>query len=134
MEAMLAEYAGKLYGVVWNVIMPTLLLGTGIYLTIGLKLMPIRRLKAGFQTLFSKKSNTHTDAHDGITPMQSLMTALSGTIGAGWSADRRSHVLYQNRARKKMALSWYVLCRDDGYCWPSYRSYGAGKCYICRTF
>ena len=26
---------------------------------------------------------SHTDAHDGITPMQSLMTALSGTIGAG---------------------------------------------------
>ena len=44
MEAMLAVYAGKLYGAVWDVTMPTLLLGTGIYLTIGLRLMPIRRL------------------------------------------------------------------------------------------
>ncbi|MDG1996872.1 MAG: sodium:alanine symporter family protein [Emcibacteraceae bacterium] len=83
MESTLADLAGQLYGVVWNLVMPVLLLGTGVYLTIGLKLMPIRRLKAGFQTLFSKKSTQHTEANDGITPMQSLMTALSGTIGAG---------------------------------------------------
>lgn len=83
MEGIFADLAGRLYGIVWDVIMPTLLLGTGVYLTIGLKFMPIRRLKAGFQTLFSKASNTHTEAHDGITPLQSLMTALSGTIGAG---------------------------------------------------
>lgn len=83
MESILADLAGQLYGIVWNVVMPVLLLGTGVYLTIGLKLMPVRRLKAGFQTLFSKKSTQHTEANDGITPLQSLMTALSGTIGAG---------------------------------------------------
>ncbi|WP_438993346.1 alanine/glycine:cation symporter family protein [Pseudemcibacter sp.] len=83
MESTLADLAGQLYGIVWNVVMPVLLLGTGVYLTIGLKLMPVRRLKAGFQTLFSKKSTQHTEANDGITPLQSLMTALSGTIGAG---------------------------------------------------
>lgn len=83
MEGTLAGLADQLYDIVWRLVMPALLLGTGIYLTIGLKLMPIRRLKAGFQSLFSKKSNTHTEANDGITPMQSLMTALSGTIGAG---------------------------------------------------
>ena len=83
MESTLADLSGQLYGIVWNVVMPVLLLGTGVYLTIGLKLMPVRRLKAGFQTLFSKKSTQHTEANDGITPLQSLMTALSGTIGAG---------------------------------------------------
>lgn len=83
MESTLADLAGQLYGIVWDVVMPVLLLGTGVYLTIGLKLMPVRRLKAGFQILFSKKSRTHTEEHDGITPLQSLMTALSGTIGAG---------------------------------------------------
>ncbi|MEZ5757215.1 MAG: sodium:alanine symporter family protein [Emcibacteraceae bacterium] len=83
MEAMFAAFADWLNMIVWGPIMLVLLLGTGVYLTIGLKFMPIRRLKAGFQSLFSKKSNTHTSAHDGITPLQSLMTALSGTIGAG---------------------------------------------------
>jgi len=83
MESTLADLAGQLYGIVWNVVMPVLLLGTGVYLTVGLKLMPVRRIKAGFLTLFSKKSMQHTEANDGITPMQSLMTALSGTIGAG---------------------------------------------------
>lgn len=83
MLTIFAEFADALNAVVWGPIMLTLLLGTGVYLTIGLRFMPIRRLKAGFKSLFSKKSNTHTQAHDGITPMQSLMTALSGTIGAG---------------------------------------------------
>lgn len=83
MEATFAAFANQLNAIVWGPVMLVLLLGTGVYLTIGLKFMPIRRLKAGFQSLFSKKSNTHTEAHDGITPMQSLMTALSGTIGAG---------------------------------------------------
>ena len=83
MEATLSLFADQLYEIVWQIVMPTLLLGTGVYLTIGLKLMPILRLKAGFKLLFSKEANTHTQAHDGITPMQSLMTALSGTIGAG---------------------------------------------------
>ena len=64
MESTLADLTGQLYGIVWDVIMPVLLLGTGIYLTVGLKFMPLRRLKAGFQSLFSKKSNTHTEAHD----------------------------------------------------------------------
>lgn len=74
------EIFGQIFPISWLLI---LLLGTGIYLTVGFKFMPIRRLKAGFQILFSKKSNTHTEEHDGITPLQSLMTALSGTIGAG---------------------------------------------------
>lgn len=83
MEATLLAIADQFNAIVWGPAMLALLLGTGIYLTIGLKFMPVRRLKAGFQSLFSKKSNTHTQEHDGITPMQSLMTALSGTIGAG---------------------------------------------------
>lgn len=83
MEAVLSDFAGQLNNIVWGPIMMILLLGTGVYLTIGLKFMPVRRLKAGFQSLLSKKSSSHTDAMDGITPLQSLMTALSGTIGAG---------------------------------------------------
>lgn len=83
MQALFADFSAWLNQYVWGLPMLILLLGTGIYLTIGLKFMPIRRLKAGFQLLFSKKSNTHTEEHDGITPLQSLMTALSGTIGAG---------------------------------------------------
>ncbi len=83
MQAMFADFSAWLNQYVWGLPMLTLLLGTGIYLTVGLKFMPVRRLKAGFKLLFSKKSNTHTEEHDGITPLQSLMTALSGTIGAG---------------------------------------------------
>jgi AGCS family alanine or glycine:cation symporter len=57
MESTLADLAGQLYGIVWNVVMPVLLLGTGVYLTVGLKLMPVRTLKSGFSDTLQQKIN-----------------------------------------------------------------------------
>ncbi len=82
-QASIAVFASELEQIVWGPIMLTLLLGTGIYLTIGLKFMPIRRLKAGFKSLLSHSSTTHDPSVKGITPLQALMTSLSGTIGSG---------------------------------------------------
>ena len=68
-------------GVVWGPAMLVLLLGAGFYLMIGLKFMPLRRMGTAVALLFQgrKKSNKPGD----ITPFQSLMTALSATIGSG---------------------------------------------------
>ena len=67
---------------VWGPVMLVLLLGTGIYLTVGLRFMPIRRLGAGFRLAFS--SRTAPDSAKGeITPFQALATALSATVGTG---------------------------------------------------
>ena len=60
--------------------MLALLLGVGIYLTIGLKLVPWLKIGHGFSLLFSGKA----DKEEGeISPFQALMTALSATIGTG---------------------------------------------------
>ena len=67
---------------VWGPVMLILLLGTGLYLTLGLRAMPIRRLGYGFRQLFAGRRERHEDAGE-ITPFQALSTALSATIGTG---------------------------------------------------
>lgn len=64
---------------VWGPIMLTMLVGTGIFLTLRLKFLPWRNLGYAIKMVLSKR-----DKHDGdISPFQSLMTALSATIGTG---------------------------------------------------
>jgi AGCS family alanine or glycine:cation symporter len=71
-----------LNGVVWGWPMLILILGTGIFLTIGLGFMPIRKLGTGFKLLWSsRKGGSEKDGE--ITPFNALMTALSATIGTG---------------------------------------------------
>lgn len=70
----------ELNGIVWGPLMLVLILGTGFFLTIGLKLMPLRRLGYGFRMLWQGR----TSAQEGdITPFNALMTSLSATIGTG---------------------------------------------------
>ncbi len=57
-----------------------LLLGTGIYLSAGLRFMPIRRIGKGFSLIFSR---SEAKGEGEITPFQALTTALSATIGTG---------------------------------------------------
>ena len=70
----------SLNGLVWGIPMLTLLLGTGLYLTIGLRFLSVTRLPYAFKQLFKKPDNN--DEGD-VTPFGALMTALSSTIGTG---------------------------------------------------
>ena len=64
---------------VWGPIMLTLLVGTGIFLTIRLKFLPWINLWYAIKIIFDKKGDHEGD----ISPFQSLMTALSATVGTG---------------------------------------------------
>ena len=65
---------------VWGPIMLALLVGTGIFLTIRLKFLPwINLCWYSVRLIFRKKSKNEGD----ISPFQSLMTALSATVGTG---------------------------------------------------
>ena len=67
-------------GFIWGPVTLVLLLGAGLYLTLGLKAMPWRKLGTAFTLLWrGRKSEGEGD----ITPFQALMTALSATIGTG---------------------------------------------------
>ncbi|WP_139790020.1 alanine:cation symporter family protein, partial [Halomonas sp. BC2] len=87
---MLTNLLGAINGVVWGPLMLVLLLGVGIYLQIGLKLMPIRKLGMGFKLMWqgrdvkpADKSASKASSDGEISPFNALMTALSATIGTG---------------------------------------------------
>lgn len=54
----------------------------GIYLTLGLRIMPWRRIGTAFKLLLAGRKAGAGESGD-ITPFQALMTALSATIGTG---------------------------------------------------
>ncbi len=65
--------------------MMVLLIGTGIWLTIGTRFIQVRRFVEAFRLVFSgafRKKETEKETGD-ITPFQALMTALSATVGNG---------------------------------------------------
>ena len=66
--------------VVWGPLMLTLLLGTGIFLTIGLRGMTIARIPYAFGQLFKGRKGS---GEGEISPFNALMTALSSTVGTG---------------------------------------------------
>jgi len=64
----------------WGPGMLVLLLGTGIFLTLGLGFLTVRKIPTAFRLLFSGFSG-HGDGD--IAPFRALMTSLSATIGTG---------------------------------------------------
>ncbi len=76
----LSNAVGWLNGIVWGPAMLVLILGTGFFLMIGLRLMPLIRLGYGFRMLWGGRR----EAGEGdISPFNALMTSLSATIGTG---------------------------------------------------
>jgi AGCS family alanine or glycine:cation symporter len=67
-------------GVVWGVPMLVLLLGVGLYLTLGLRLRTIRDLPFAFWMLWRGRV---AEGKGDITPFSALMTALAATIVTG---------------------------------------------------
>lgn len=77
----LNSFVGWVNGIVWGPLMLVLILGVGLFLQIGLKLMPILRIGTGFALLFKGRESGEGEGQ--ITPFNALMTALSATIGTG---------------------------------------------------
>lgn len=68
-------------GFAWGVPMLVLILGTGLFLSVGLKFMSIARIPFGFRLLW--KGRIPGDDAGEISPFNALMTSLSATIGTG---------------------------------------------------
>lgn len=78
----LTNAVSAINGVVWGPLMLVLILGTGLFLQIGLKVLPIRKLGYGFRLLW--KGRVPPRAGEGeISPFNALMTSLAATIGTG---------------------------------------------------
>ena len=66
---------------VWGPYTLALLVGTGLYLTLGLRFMSIRKLGYGFKLLWQGRKASENEGD--ISPFNALMTALSATVGTG---------------------------------------------------
>jgi alanine or glycine:cation symporter, AGCS family len=77
LESQLGSFSGLIWGPFF--LLP-LILGTGLFLMIRLRAMPLRQIGYGFRQLFSGRKGSG----DGeISPFAALMTSLSATIGTG---------------------------------------------------
>lgn len=77
---MFEQVIDSVNSVVWGPVMLILLLGTGVFLTIGLRGMTITRIPYAFgQLLKGRKGSGEGE----ISPFNALMTALSSTVGTG---------------------------------------------------
>ncbi|MGB1949519.1 MAG: alanine/glycine:cation symporter family protein [Marinobacter sp.] len=82
MEA-IENFIGTVNGLVWGPPMLVMILGVGLFLSLGLKLMPILKLGAGFRLMWKGRSASGAESDGEIPPFQALMTALSATVGTG---------------------------------------------------
>ena len=64
----------------WGPAMLILLLGTGLYLSLGLRFITVRRIPTGLRLLLQ---GTKGKGDGDISPFSALMTSLSATIGTG---------------------------------------------------
>ena len=74
------DFLNTLSGLIWGPITLILILGTGIFLSLGLKGFTFTYILVAFKQIF-KKDEKATDGE--ITSFQSLTTALSATVGTG---------------------------------------------------
>jgi AGCS family alanine or glycine:cation symporter len=72
----MTEIFVSINGWAWGPVMLILLLGTGLYLNLGLRFMTIRNIPAGFRLLFQGR---HGHGAGEISPFSALMTSLSAT-------------------------------------------------------
>jgi len=77
---MITSAVNWLNGIVWGVPMLVLILGVGLFLTLGLALLTILKISLGFKLLWQGR----IPGGDGeISPFNAPMTSLAATIGTG---------------------------------------------------
>lgn len=82
--SMIEDIFNSIDSFIWGPPLLILLVGTGIYLTIRLKLLQIVKLPLALKYVFGKSSKTASGGADGdVSSFAALCTALSATIGTG---------------------------------------------------
>lgn len=80
----IVSLVNQVNSLVWGVPMLVMILGVGLFLSVGLKLMPVLKLGTGFKLLWSGRiPEKDADVKGQISPFNALMTSLSATIGTG---------------------------------------------------
>lgn len=78
----LQNLVNSINGLVWGPPMLVLILGTGLFLMVMLKFMPLGRIGTGFALIWRGRVKGDEDTGE-ISPFQALMTCLAATVGTG---------------------------------------------------
>ena len=78
----LQNLVNSVNGLVWGPPMLVLILGTGLFLMVMLKFMPLVRIGTGFALIWRGRTKGDDDTGE-ISPFQALMTCLAATVGTG---------------------------------------------------
>ncbi len=81
MEA-ISNFVNVINGIVWGPWMLVAILGTGLFLQVLLKFMPLRSIGLGFKMTWRGRKTGPEEAGE-ISPFAALMTALAATVGTG---------------------------------------------------
>ncbi len=76
----MADVIGVINSWAWGPVTLVLLLGTGLYLSLGLRFMTLRKIPVGLRLLLQGRKG---EGKGDISPFSALMTSLSATIGTG---------------------------------------------------
>ena len=82
MESLL-QLVDNANGFLWNVVLIVLLCGTGIFYTIKLKFIQVRKFGEGFKLLFGNLGHKGEKKAGEMTPFQSVATAIAAQVGTG---------------------------------------------------
>ncbi len=76
---------GAINGFVWGPVMLTLLIGTGLFLSIRMKFSQFTKLGYAIKNTVGSlfKKDQHNKDASGVSPFQAVATAMAGTIGTG---------------------------------------------------
>jgi len=77
---LVSTFVGEVNSIVWGVPMLVLILGVGLFLTVGLKFLTILKIPFGFKLLWAGRIPGGAGE---ISPFNALMTSLAATIGTG---------------------------------------------------
>ena len=78
----ITNLTNQINGLVWGPPMLALILGTGLFLMLRLKFMPLSKIGAGFALMWQGRKKDD-EASGEISPFQALMTCLAATVGTG---------------------------------------------------
>ena len=105
----LSEIMSSVNSFVWGPIMLTLLVGTGVYLSIRLGFLQFVQLPRALRLVLRRSRKTDVGEGD-ITPFQALTTALAATIGTGNIAGVATAIFLGGPG----AIFWMWVCAVFG--------------------
>ena len=79
---LITAFISELNALLWGKPMLVMIFGTGIFLMLGLRFMPLLNLRSAFKLLWQGRQSSAKQAGE-ISPFNALMTSLSATIGTG---------------------------------------------------